>query len=644
VTVTAESDNNNVLISVHDTGTGIAENDLPYIFGEFRQVDGSSSRSFEGTGLGLAIAKRSAALLDAKISVTSTPGQGTCFVVTLPIEWKGPMQLDTELDRRLTESPIRVDRKTVLVVDDEPDIAKTIANYLTDAGYNTLTAFSGKEALHLARTHKLFAITMDIIMPDIDGWEAIQHLKSDPKTSDIPVIIVSVSDDQKTGFALGAADYIAKPVRRDQLLTALHHLSRTKIKSVMVVDDNAIDRASIVQMLQDELLDVTEVDGGAQCLELLEETAPDVIVLDLMMPDMGGFEVLGKIRSSSTARSTPVLIVTAKDLTTGEKILLKEQMVPVIEKSNLSINTFWLKLQDYLKQLERSVQAPPPVEGSEKKKSLIVEDNPDTVIQVKLVLEKAGYMVSTSSGGPEALEFVKHTIPDGIILDLMMPEIDGFEVVEKIRGKEDTAQIPVLILTAKDLTRDELKRLSHNNIQQLVQKGDIDLDGLLFKVELMLGNQPKVLKMENPDTRSPGRAERVAKPAAGDTALKDKSDGPVILIVEDNPDNMTTLKAILKNRYTLLEAVDGEEGLQKTVQYSPDLVFLDISLPKMDGYEVVRLIRKDAKNSAVPVVALTAHAMKRDRERILASGCDDYISKPIDPDKVLACLDKWLAV
>ncbi len=642
VTITAKSDRDNVIIKVQDTGIGISEKDLPYIFGEFRQADGSSSRRFEGTGLGLAIAKKSAALLNAKITVTSIPGQGTCFTITLPIIWKGPKQPDVKLDKPVTFSPIDPTRKTVLIVDDAPGTAQTIANYLAEAGYNTLTAFSGKEALYIAKAHSLFAITLDIVMPDIDGWEVLQQLKNNPKTSSIPVILVSVSDDQKTGFALGAANFITKPVNRDNLIAALKKLNQTRIKSVMVVDDNTRDRVRIVKMLQEESFNVTEADGGTRCLKLLNKAIPDIIMLDLMMPDMSGFEVLEKLRASSRTRHIPVLTVTARDLTKAEKKLLEKQMAPVIEKNNLNINTFWLKLRDQLKNFEETLPNIPSQEDSVGNKILIVEDNPDTIIQVKLVLEKDGYIVSTASGGPEALEYVKHTIPDGIILDLMMPEIDGFEVLEEIRNTDATAHIPVLILTAKDLSRDELKRLSHNNIQQLVQKGDIDLQGLLFKVELMLGIQPKLSNTSNPDVISPERSTKLIM--TNKSISKDKSDKPVILIVEDNPDNVLTIKAILKNQCKLLEAVDGAEGLQKAAQSSPDLILLDMSLPKMDGYEVVRHLKEDAKTSAIPVVALTAQAMKGDREKILAAGCDDYISKPIDPDNIAKCLAKWLSV
>lgn len=642
VTITATSKESNILISVEDTGIGIDSEDLKYIFSEFRQVDGSSSRSFEGTGLGLAIAMKSAALIDGKIDVESTKSQGSCFKITLPISWQGMKNPLVPRGGSPHHTLQRPDLKTVMIVDDDQYTAQKIANYLKGAQYNTLIASSGKQALEMAKQNDIFAITLDIVMPDIDGWEVIQQLKNNASTSEIPVIIISVSDDQKTGFALGATDFITKPVDQNKLVQTLNNLNPATIKSVMVVDDNPIDRMSISRMLKSESLDVIEAEGGIHCLELIEEELPDVFLLDLMMPDMSGFEVLKKLRGLPQTMTTPILIVTSKILSEQEKQLLKNQMVAVIEKSNMSINSFWLRLQDQLQDLNKST-TPRQITGhTEKKRILIVEDNPDTIIQVKMVLEKSGYEVSTATGGPEALDYVTHTIPDGIILDLMMPEIDGFEVLEKMRNSAETAQIPVLILTAKDLTSNDLKRLSHNNIQQLVQKGDIDLPGLLFKTELMLKNRPNLSIQSTiiqKKTTSSQKDKTVVLPAASQ-----KIDKPLILIIEDNPDNMVTLKAILGNRYNLIEAENGEDGLHMVSTHLPDLVFLDMSLPQMDGYEVVRNIKKDETVKSTPIVALTAHAMKGNREMILTAGCDDYISKPIDPDEIYRCLEKWLSI
>ena len=394
VTVSAHSDADKFYIEVADTGIGMSDKDLPHIFEEFRQIDGTSSRPYNGAGLGLAIAHKTAKILGGDLSAKSVPGKGTTFFLTLPLKWQGIVNA-TEPPGMITQVDTSA-QKTIITANDEPKIENR---------------------------HKC-------------------------------------QESKKPG--------------------------------------------------------------------------------------------------------------------TGTKIL-------------------------------------------------VVDDNEAAVIQVREILESEGYKVDVVRGGQEALEYVKQTIPEGIILDLMMPEIDGFEVLEKIRGSKSTAKIPVLVLTAKDLTPEDLNKLSHNNIQQLIQKGDVDRQSLLFNTRLMLGTKPGV-KLE-PQTPVPNTQYPMPK---------------TILVVEDNPDNMTTIKAVLKNKYSILEATDGEEGLKKTLEESPDLVLLDISLPEMDGFTVVRKLKENKETSHIPVIALTARVMKGDREKILEAGCDDYIAKPIDPEEVLNKIEKWL--
>ena len=266
---------------------------------------------------------------------------------------------------------------------------------------------------------------------------------------------------------------------------------------------------------------------------------------------------------------------------------------------------------------------------------LIVEDNQDAIIQIKTVLENENYKVDVASSGQEALDYFQHTIPDGIILDLMMPDVDGFEVLEKLRSTEETKNIPVLILTAKDLTHKDLARLSENNIQQLIQKGDVDIEGLLYKLEIMLGNRP-VLKSQ-PEPRNP-------QPATGkwQPQQKNETDLPNILVVEDNPDNMTTIKAILKGKYNIVEAIDGEQGLMMAQLHMPDLILLDMALPKMDGEEIVQILKGNNETKNIMVIAVTAQAMKGDKERLLEVGCDGYVPKPVDPEALLGEIGRLL--
>ena len=316
--------------------------------------------------------------------------------------------------------------------------------------------------------------------------------------------------------------------------------------------------------------------------------------------------------------------------------------------------------------VENNLQKKP--DGS-KIRILLVDDNEIAVLQVKSVLENEGYLVDVASGGQEALDYLSRTVPEGIILDLMMPGIDGFQVLDSIRSKRVSRKLPVLILTAKDLSKQDLAKLSVNNIQQLISKGDVDKEELLFKVKLMLGNVPrdkdkiKDARLKIKETKDKIKDERLKikgeKDKIKDERLKIKGEGqviqkvdetgkskspglPTILIVEDNPDNILTIIAILKDKYNILEAEDGEKGLLLAEQEHPDLVLLDMMLPKMDGFEVVKRIKAGESTANIPIIAITSQAMAGDRQKILDSGCDDYISKPIDVKETLKKIEKFL--
>ena len=251
------------------------------------------------------------------------------------------------------------------------------------------------------------------------------------------------------------------------------------------------------------------------------------------------------------------------------------------------------------------------VSGSSRKTILLVEDSEPAIIQIKDILEEPGYDLLFARDGGEALEIIARTIPDAIILDLMMPGIDGFEVLKTLREAEPTASVPVLILSAKHITHEELRFLKRNNIHQLIRKGDVNRSELLNAVAGMV---------------SPGITESV-KPRPEPQVREGK---PLVLVVEDNPDNMTTVKALLSGIYTVIEALDGNQAVEMAKKHYPNLILMDIALPEMDGIEAFKVIRKDTRLHDIPVIALTASAMTSDRETILAYGFDAYIAKPID--------------
>ena len=260
-----------------------------------------------------------------------------------------------------------------------------------------------------------------------------------------------------------------------------------------------------------------------------------------------------------------------------------------------------------------------------RKKILIIEDSDPAIIQLSEILREQGYRFDIARNGNEALKMVKSYIPDAIILDLMMPGMDGFEVLENIRGTEATSQIPVLILTAKYLSKSELRRLTANNIYQLVQKGDVRKDELLNHISNMIGKKQHT------------EMNLIKK------ALPVEKEGEVtILLVEDNEDNVKTIQVLLSDKYNLIIARDGVEGILKAKSMKPDLVLLDISLPFKDGFMVLEEIREFEPLETVPVIAVTARAMKGDKEHFLNHGFDDYISKPIDDQVFESTLRRWI--
>lgn len=629
VDITVNQDSQNVYIEVKDSGIGISQEVLPHIFDEFRQADGTSSRQYEGTGLGLAIAYKLTQALGGIISVKSKLGEGSVFTISIPIKWHED-EFSTK-DITIKTRDLQTDKKIILVVDDDPETVKNISNHLKEFGFKTIGTTSGREALKLAEKYQPFAITLDVIMPEMDGWEVLQELKNNLFTKDIPVIIVSISDDKDTGFALGAVGYINKPVEKKLLVSEIYKLHALP-DTVMIVDDNEFEREHMSKIIEAENINTILAKGGTECIELLKNKIPDILVLDLMMPDMNGFKVLEKIRKNAKTKDLPVIVVTAKDLTKEDKENLSGKISSIITKSDATQQDLFKEIQRILAELEKSRKMNIPKRDGSKNNILIVEDNPDAIIQIKAVLENENYKVDIAGGGQEALDYLQHSIPDGIILDLMMPDIDGFDVLNKIRNTQETKNIPVLILTAKDLTKEDLSKLSSNNIQQLIHKGDVNIEGLLLKVSLMLGIEPRSSKFE---VSNINEKEEIFKPQTSNL-------NPTVLIVEDNPDNMTTIKAILKNKYAIAEAVDGEEGLRMSISLLPDLILLDMSLPRMDGEKVTRLLKENNETKNIPIIAVTAQAMKGDSERFIEAGCNGYIPKPIDPVELLTEISKLL--
>ena len=300
-------------VVVTDTGIGIRPEDQKVIFDEFRQVGKTTRGVTEGTGLGLAITKKLVTQQGGTIVVSSEVGKGSQFTFTLPRSKALP---ETASNISAPGLDSCREKPLVLVVDDEASTHELLESYLAPEGYQTITASSGKEALDKALQLLPDAITLNMLMPGKSGWEILQQLKTNPATSAIPVVIVSIVDDKGRGFALGASEYLVKPVQREVLLAALKkHLGTSGSRKVLVVDDEDTSLQLASQVLQSAGYIPMVAHNGREALELLAKNAVDAMLLDLMMPEMDGFEVLSKIKDDSSLRDLPVFVFTAKDLT-----------------------------------------------------------------------------------------------------------------------------------------------------------------------------------------------------------------------------------------------------------------------------------------------------------------------------------------
>ncbi len=339
VTVAANEEMRNgnlgVRFDIIDTGIGMTKDQQAKVFREFVQADTSTTRKYGGTGLGLTITKRFCEMLGGSINLRSEPGVGTTFTVWLP-RVSHPIKSDTGEHKKIetgTHGKVSKDKSVILVIDDDEASLETLQHYLEEDNFHVMTTNSGADGLRIAQEHKPHVILLDVLMPGMDGWAVLSKLKQDPQTSHIPVIMTTIISDRNMGFALGATDYVSKPVDRNQILAIVNkYRCMTEPCPVLIVEDDDQARQMMRDMLESQGWQVNEAINGADGLEVLKRDRPQIILLDLMMPQMNGFEFLRRLRTNEQWSDIPVVVITAMDLTPQHHEELMTSVQQIIQK------------------------------------------------------------------------------------------------------------------------------------------------------------------------------------------------------------------------------------------------------------------------------------------------------------------------
>lgn len=328
---TSANERDCVRMRVSDTGIGMSQAEIQRLFKVFSQVDSSTSSRYGGHGLGLANVKSYCQMMGGEVTVESRPGEGSAFTILLPRE-VDPRKAES-LPPAEPEALLAEGARPVLVIDDDPGWRENLLRTLTREGFATVTASSGEEGLRLAKRLHPAAITLDVNMPTMDGWTVLAKLKADPELADIPVVLVTLTDSKNYGFALGASDYLTKPLNRDRLISVLRkRLDEGRKGPVLVVEDEPGIRTGLRSILEGEGFEVHEAENGRVALERLEKVAPRIILLDLLMPEMDGFEFVEQVQRNEAWRSIPVVVLTALPLTEEDRDRLNGWVEAVLQK------------------------------------------------------------------------------------------------------------------------------------------------------------------------------------------------------------------------------------------------------------------------------------------------------------------------
>ncbi|MET0964355.1 MAG: response regulator [Noviherbaspirillum sp.] len=510
-----------IRFAVRDSGIGIAPEQLELIFDAFRQADGGTSRRYGGTGLGLSISRELATLLGGAIEVSSIVGQGSVFTLTLP------RRIEAAAVRTAAPVPAPVlapaapapppapdrpapaalftddrgsepgERRTVLVVEDEPAFARILYDLAHEMDYRCLVAHYADEGLQLAREFLPNAVLLDMRLPDRPGLSLLQDLKEDPRTRHIPVHVVSSEDRSEAALQMGAIGYAQKPASRDELRQVFQRLEdryTRKLKRILLVEDDARQRDSVTHLISDEDVDIVAVATGAEALARLGDGEFDCMIIDLKLPDMQGKELLRRMAEQGLEPFPPVIVYTGRNLTRDEEtdllrysrsIIIKGARSPerLLDEVTLFLHKVEAELSDERRAMLKTVRSRDHV--FQGRRVLLVDDDVRNIFALTSALEQKGLAVTVARNGEEAIAQLDATADvDLVLMDVMMPVMDGLEATRRIRTDPRFQKLPIIAVTAKAMRDDHEQCLRAGANDYLAKPVDLERLFALLRVWL----------------------------------------------------------------------------------------------------------------------------------------------------------------
>lgn len=481
-----------VAFTISDTGIGIAADQIERVFEAFHQGDGSTNRRFGGTGLGLSISRQLAELLGGTITVTSAPGQGSVFTLTIPERFDGeipPAMVVQAISVAMPASPpasdtraslasiptfaddrqyAPFDKRVILVVEDDARFAQVLYDLAHEQGYQCLVAHGADEGVKLASKFCPDAVLLDMRLPDHSGLTVLHRLKENAATRHIPVHVISVEERQMTAMQLGAVGYAVKPatlVELKEVFARLESKLAQKVKRVLLVEDDARQRESVVRLISDDDVKISAVDSGENALVLLRREAFDCMIIDLALPDMTGNDLLKHMSMEALPSSPPVIVYTGRSLTRKEEAELLRYSQTIIIKGARSPERLLDEVTLFLHKVENTLSSDRQKmlmvarnrdRAFEGRTILVVDDDVRNIFALTSALEQRGALIVVARNGVEAIERLQgaeHV--DLVLMDIMMPEMDGFEATRRIRQNPVWRKLPIIAVTAKATKEDQ---------------------------------------------------------------------------------------------------------------------------------------------------------------------------------------------